>query len=459
MRLLYVAGTGGLQNTGFWINPNGTLNFVPSQTFPGTGTITGITTASPLTGSGASGSVGLGLNTAALETTLNSQYAQLGAGNTFTQNQTMNAGLTVLGTASANLVNSTTGYQLNGTPFDSGDSGNGNASLGFATPAAQGATGSVGVGPSALGLNGGQDNTAVGDLALSALGSGMSNTAVGYSALNSGADFGNTGVGANAGESNGPSESNDTFIGYGTGLGGGTGNIDNATAIGANAVVDQDNSLILGGKGSNAVTVGIGTDIPFSDYALDVEAVSNSQIDSGVVVNVSNGNIYLGMTNGVHKFRVDVNGKVYADGGSVTSGADFAESVAVRGSRSKYEPGDLLAIDTVGPRRLVLARTPYSTLVAGIYSTKPGVLATPHDIDDPRPTTTEVPLAVMGIVPCKATAENGPIRLGDLLVTSSRAGYAMRGTDRRKMLGAVVGKALQPLANGTGVIQVLVTLQ
>jgi len=33
------------------------------------------------------------------------------------------------------------------------------------------------------------------------------------------------------------------------------------------------------------------------------------------------------------------------------------------------------------------------------------------------------------------------------------------GTDRSRMLGAVVGKALEPLHKGTGVIQVLVTLQ
>jgi hypothetical protein len=35
----------------------------------------------------------------------------------------------------------------------------------------------------------------------------------------------------------------------------------------------------------------------------------------------------------------------------------------------------------------------------------------------------------------------------------------MKGTDKRKMIGAVVGKALEPLPNGSGVIQVLVTLQ
>jgi hypothetical protein len=71
----------------------------------------------------------------------------------------------------------------------------------------------------------------------------------------------------------------------------------------------------------------------------------------------------------------------------------------------------------------------------------------------------EVPLAIVGIVPCKVTAQDGPIEVGDLLVSSSRPGYAMKGTDRSRMLGAVVGKALEPLGKGIGVIQVLVTLQ
>jgi hypothetical protein len=72
---------------------------------------------------------------------------------------------------------------------------------------------------------------------------------------------------------------------------------------------------------------------------------------------------------------------------------------------------------------------------------------------------TQVPLAIVGIVPCKASAENGPIETGDLLVTARTPGHAMKGTDKGRMLGAVVGKALQPMHEGTGLIEVLVTLQ
>jgi hypothetical protein len=69
----------------------------------------------------------------------------------------------------------------------------------------------------------------------------------------------------------------------------------------------------------------------------------------------------------------------------------------------------------------------------------------------------EVPLAVVGIVPCKVTAENGAISPGDLLVTSSTPGHAMRDDD--PTVGTVIGKALGSLGVGEGVIDVLVTLQ
>jgi hypothetical protein len=158
------------------------------------------------------------------------------------------------------------------------------------------------------------------------------------------------------------------------------------------------------------------------------------------------------------KARIDSSGKGFFDGGTQTGGADFAESVSVGGGKDNYEPGDVLVIDTTADRQLTLAKTPYSTLVAGIYSTKPGVTATPHTSEDPR-LATEIPVAIVGIVPCKVTNENGPIARGDLLVTSSTPGYAMRGSDRTMLPGAIIGKAMQPSSAAKGKIEVLVTLR
>jgi hypothetical protein len=182
---------------------------------------------------------------------------------------------------------------------------------------------------------------------------------------------------------------------------------------------------------------------------------------AGLFINRRRGNVLVGSVGqnpDTIVFRVDGTGRVFANGGFRPFGADFAEQMAVGGERSRYEPGDLLAIDPSGDRRVAVSVTPYSTLVAGVYSTKPGVLGSQHRIDD-EALSNEVPLAIVGIVPCKVTAENGPIAVGDLLVTSSTPGRAMKGTDRARMLGAVVGKALEPLRKGAGVIQVLVTLQ
>jgi hypothetical protein len=161
----------------------------------------------------------------------------------------------------------------------------------------------------------------------------------------------------------------------------------------------------------------------------------------------------------VHQFRVDTNGVTYSVGGFQSNGADFAESLSVRGLRSLYAPGDVMVIDPSADQHLTLSQHPYATLVAGVYSTRPGLLATPRHIDDPAVQSSEVPLAVIGVVPCKVTTENGTIARGDLLVTSSRPGFAMKGTNRQRMLGAVIGKALEPLPGATGVIQVLITLQ
>jgi hypothetical protein len=139
-------------------------------------------------------------------------------------------------------------------------------------------------------------------------------------------------------------------------------------------------------------------------------------------------------------------------------GGDYAESVDITGDRTQYEPGDVLVIDPAQPGRFLKSNTPYSKLVAGIYSTKPGMIGR-RQTTDPKLSTTEVPMAMVGVVPTKVTAENGPIEVGDLIVTSSLQGYAMRGSDDRIKPGTVVGKALEALSTGSGVIEVLVSLQ
>ena len=158
----------------------------------------------------------------------------------------------------------------------------------------------------------------------------------------------------------------------------------------------------------------------------------------------------------VTQARIDSTGKGFFNGGTQVGGADFAESVSVAPAHRDYAPGDVLVIDPAGKRKFALSSTPYSRQVAGIYSTKPGVLATRHQLSAQ---TDEIPLAVVGIVPCKVTTEAGPIVAGDLLVTSSVPGHAMKATDSTRLAGAILGKALESFSGDKGVIEVLVSLQ
>ena len=124
---------------------------------------------------------------------------------------------------------------------------------------------------------------------------------------------------------------------------------------------------------------------------------------------------------------------------------------------NRAEPGTVMVVGAEGTLyESVLA---YDKRVAGVVSGagrfKPALVL------DRQPGTSanRKSIALLGKTYCKADASHAPIEVGDLLTTSQTPGHAMKAADPLRAFGAVLGKALLPLATGRGLIPILIALQ
>lgn len=227
------------------------------------------------------------------------------------------------------------------------------------------------------------------------------------------------------------------------------------------------NTTLSGVYGEANVTSGGGIAVGgifFADSAPGRAVIGNALVTTGDTIGVFGsahspngvavqGNGDNGARAGVFNGRVDIN---CASGSPclVVNGAtigDLAEDMPTAGV---VEPGDVVVL-TRSKKGVGIARTarPYDTRVAGIVSTNPRIR-----FGTLRGKAT-APVAMVGVVPAKATAENGAIWPGDLLTTSSTPGYLMRCSSAIRCVGAIVGKAVDPVAKGNGTILVLLWRQ
>ena len=153
------------------------------------------------------------------------------------------------------------------------------------------------------------------------------------------------------------------------------------------------------------------------------------------------------------------NGNHFVQGDIQMEGADYAEDFDILNGEG-VAPGTVMVLDDAGG--VCVSKEPYDRRVAGVISGaggyKPAVILDRHD-DRQATTSDRRPLALMGKVFCMADATHGAIAVGDLLTTSPTPGHAMKATDPLLAFGAVIGKALRPLAVGRGLVPILVSLQ
>jgi len=180
---------------------------------------------------------------------------------------------------------------------------------------------------------------------------------------------------------------------------------------------------------------------------------SNGGSGNGVAgVSVSGNGVYGSSQTGNAGF---FQGNVTVTGDIFLPGADCAEDFDIA-SLEQVEPGTVMSITNEGA--LAPSRQAYDNRVAGVLSGagifKPGII-----LDRKASGKSRLPVALIGKVNCKVDADFAPIQVGDLLTTSPITGHAMRACDPQKAFGSVIGKALQPLEAGRGLIPILIALQ
>jgi hypothetical protein len=154
--------------------------------------------------------------------------------------------------------------------------------------------------------------------------------------------------------------------------------------------------------------------------------------------------------------NVNINGVLQVSHDIMLTGADCAEDFDLAPG-TVAEPGSLLVIADDG--RLALSSEAYDSRVAGVVSGAGNfrpALRLDHRSGQKEGRGT---IALVGKAFCKVDASKGAIRVGDLLTTSDIPGHAMRVSDPGRAIGAIVGKALAGLRDGSAMIPILIALQ
>ena len=140
---------------------------------------------------------------------------------------------------------------------------------------------------------------------------------------------------------------------------------------------------------------------------------------------------------------------------TIRGGSDLAEPFPMS---SDIPKGAVVVIDEDHPGQLKLSESAYDSRVAGIVSGANGINAG-ITLQQEGLLAGGQQVALSGRVYALADATSGPIKPGDLLTTSGTPGHVMKVSDHSKAQGAIVGKSMSALKDGTGMVLVLVNLQ
>lgn len=152
-------------------------------------------------------------------------------------------------------------------------------------------------------------------------------------------------------------------------------------------------------------------------------------------------------------------GRVITEVLEITGGSDLSEQFDISSAAGTVEPGMIVTIDPANPGQLTVSKDAYDKKVAGVVSGAGGVQT--GMLMGQRDTIADGahPVALTGRVWCYVDASYGAVEPGDLLTTSSTPGHGMKVSAYDRAHGAVIGKAMTSLAEGRGLVLVLVQPQ
>jgi hypothetical protein len=175
----------------------------------------------------------------------------------------------------------------------------------------------------------------------------------------------------------------------------------------------------------------------------------NDGAPSTLYINNEGGDVRIGQNGGSSTVYVPV---------LAITGADVAEKFPTS-EPDEIEPGTVMEIDPDNAGKLRVARGAYNRRVAGVISGA-GELPVGAVLGHLPGNEDAPPVALSGRVWVKCDAASQAIQIGDLLTTSDTPGHAMAASDDARSHGAVLGKAMTPLAAGeSGLVLVLINLQ
>jgi hypothetical protein len=219
-------------------------------------------------------------------------------------------------------------------------------------------------------------------------------------------------------------------------------NVANAAGTTQFAAASNNDSIRFAGSGGTTVTFDGAT----KKITIDATASTAS------AANISSGQF--GQNTGGGNFTFP--GNVTVNGNIAAKYQDVAEWVPASHAMSA---GTVVVLDPTKSNHVTASTQRYDSRVAGVISLQPGLILGEE-------AEGRVMVATTGRVKVKVDASNGPIQIGDLLVTSDKEGVAMKSRPITlagipiHRPGTLIGKALEPLAKGRqGEILVLLSMQ